>query len=112
MKNIYFIIGCIAVFINSLIGVIFKDYELFNWLTADAVIIINVLILQSLYNLKISDGFKVSLNFVMPVIGLITFILSIKLENNIENNILLSGVIILLSIQIILLIFTRNLRND
>jgi hypothetical protein len=112
MKNIYIIIGFIAVLINSLIGVIFKNYEIFNWLTADAVIILNILLLQILSYSKISDGFKIALNFIFPVLGFVSFILSIKLENKLENNILLVGMIILLSIQTILLIITNSLKPN
>ena len=108
MKNIYIILGFIAVLINSLIGVIFKDYETFNWLTANAVIILNVILLQILSHSKISDGFKVALNFIFPVLGFVTFILSIRLEKQIENNVLLSVMIILLSIQIFLLIIAMS----
>lgn len=112
MKNIYIIIGFIAVLINSLTGVIFKNYETFNWLTADAVIILNVLLLQILSYSKISDGFKIALNFIFPVLGFVSFILSIKLENKLENNILLVVMIILLSIQTILLIITNALKPN
>lgn len=112
MKNIYILIGLVAVFVNSMIGIIFKAYSTFNWLTADAVIILNVILLQILSQSKISDGFKVALNFIFPVLGFVTFILSIRLEKQIENNILLSVMIILLSIQIFLLIITNNLKSN
>jgi hypothetical protein len=111
MKNIYIILGLIAVLINSLIGVIFKNYETFNWITADAVIILNVLLLQILSYSKISDGFKISLNFIFPVLGLVTFILSIKLENKLENNFLLSSIVFLLSIQTIILIIIKAVNK-
>lgn len=110
MKNIYIIIGIIIVLINSLFGLIFKNYETFNWLTANAVIILNVLLLQILSHSKISDGFKVALNFIFLVLGFVSFILSIKLEKKLENNILLSSIIIILAIQIILLIITNALK--
>ena len=111
MKKIYIIIGVIAVLVNSLFGVIFKNYETFNWITADAVIILNVLLLLILSHSKISDGFKVALNFIFPVLGFVSFLLSIKLENKLENNILLSSIIILLSLQTILLIITNTLKT-
>lgn len=110
MKNIYIIIGFITVLINSLTGLIFKNYETLNWLTADVVIILNVILLQILYYSKISDGYKIALNFIFPVLGFVSFILSIKLENKLENNILLVSMIILLSIQTILLIITNALK--
>lgn len=112
MKNIYIIIGLVAIFVNSLLGIIFKAYETFNWLTADAVIIINVMLLQILSHSKISDGFKVALNFIFPVLGFVTFILSIRLDKQLENNFLLSVMIILLSIQLFLLIITNTLKSN
>jgi len=111
MKKLYIIIGVIAVLINSLFGLIFKNYETFNWITADAVIILNVILLLILSHSKISDGFKVALNFIFPVLGFVSFLLSIKLENKLENNILLSIIIILLSLQTILLIITNTLKT-
>ena len=111
MKYIYIIIGLLAVLVNSLFGIIFKAYETFNWLSADAVIILNVLLLHNLSHSKISDGFKVALNFILPILGFVTFILSLKLENKLENNFLLSGIFILFLIQIILLIITNALKN-
>lgn len=112
MKNIYIVIGLVAVLINSIFGIIFRTYETFNWLTADAVIIINVLFLLILSHSRISDGFKVALNFIFPVLGLVTFVLSIRLESKLENNILLSSMIVLLSIQIVLLIITNALKTN
>ena len=112
MKNIYLIIGFVSVLFNSLIGLIFTSYNTFNWLTSDAVIIINVLLLQILSHSRISDGFKVSLNFIFTIIGTITFFISIKLENKLENNTILAVMIVLLAIQIILLTITNLLKSN
>ena len=111
MKNIYIIIGLVVVFINSIIGMIFTTYETFNWLTADVVIILNIILLQVLYYMNISDGFKIALNFIFIVIGFSSFILSIILDNKIEDNILLSSIIVLFSLQVILLILTNALKS-
>jgi hypothetical protein len=111
MKNIYIIIGAIAVLINSLIGLIFTSYQTFNWLTSDVLIIINALLLHFLSHSKISDGFKVALTFIFPVLGLISFFFSLTLEAKLENNISFVGILILTSIQIILLIITNSLKT-
>lgn len=112
MKNIYIIIGSVAVLVNSLIGIIFTKYQTFNWLTSDAIIIINALLLHILSHSKISDGFKVALSFIFPVLGLISFFISVTLEDKLENNISLIGILILLSLQIILLIITNSLKTN
>ena len=112
MKNIHIIIGAVVVLINSFIGLIFSSYQTFNWLTSDVVIIINALLLHFLSHSKISDGFKVALTFIFPILGLIAFFFSLRLENKLENNISLVGILILTSIQIILLIIANSLKSD
>ena len=112
MKNIYIIIGAVIVLINSLVGLIFSEYQPFNWLTSDAVIIINTLLLHFLSHSKISDGFKVALTFIFPILGLISFLFSLRLEDKLENNISLAGILILLSLQIILLIITNSFKTN
>jgi hypothetical protein len=112
MKNIYLIIGAVAILINSLIGLIFTSYQTFNWLASDAIIIINALLLHFVSHSKISDGFKVALTFIFPVLGLISFFISLKLEAKLENNISLVGILILTSIQTIILIIANSLKTD
>lgn len=110
MKNIYILIGIVAVLINSLFGIIFRDYKTFNWISADAVIILNIILLLVLSHSKISDGFKVAMNFILPFIGFVIFVLTVKLENKLENNYLLSGILILFSVQVILLVLIKSLK--
>lgn len=112
MKNLYIIIGAVVVLINSLIGLIFSSYQTFNWLTSDVVIIFNALLLHFLSHSKISDGFKVALTFIFPVLGLISFFFSLRLEDKLENNISLVGILILTSIQIIILIIANSLKTE
>lgn len=112
MKNIYIIIGVVVVLINSLIGLIFSSYQTFNWLSSDVIIIINALLLHFLSHLKISDGFKVALTFIFPILGLISFFFSLSLEDKLENNISLVGILILTSIQTIILIIANSLKTD
>ena len=111
MKNLYLIIGLILISINSIIGLIFTNYSSFNWLVSDLIILINILFLFLFSNSKISDGFKFSIPFIYVITGLTTFILSINLEKKIENNFILSSILILVSVQIILFIITNSLKT-
>jgi len=110
MKNINLKIGLVLILVNSTIGMIFNSYETFNWLFVDFVIIFNITLLQIAYYSKISDGFKVALSFILPIIGVVTFLLSLELERKIENNIFLSGILILFSIQIIILMIAKTIN--
>jgi hypothetical protein len=111
MKNLYIIICAVLVLINSLIGLIFTHYQTFNWIIANAIIIINAILLISLANAKIVDGFKISLTFILPILGLLSFLISIRLNSNIENNILLAGILIIFSFQILLLIAAKHIKT-
>lgn len=111
MKNIYLTIGAVIIVINSVIGLIFNSYTTFNWLSSDVVILINTLFLYYISSSKIHDGFKVALSFILPSIGLLSFILSLKLEKKIENNIILVFLICSIAIQFLLLIITNYLKT-
>jgi hypothetical protein len=112
MKNLYIIICAVLVLINSLIGLIFTQYQTFNWLTADAIIIINAILLISLANAKIVDGFKIALTFILSILGVLAFLISFRLNSNIENNFLLAGILIIFSFQILLLIAAKHFKKE
>jgi hypothetical protein len=109
MKKIYLAIGLILVVLNTIIGLIFSGYSTF--ISSDIVIIINTLLLSAIANSKISDGFKVSFSFIFPLLGFVSFILACIMDNKLNDNILLTGVLIISTIQITLLIFTSLLKK-
>ena len=111
MSNIYLIIGTLIIIVNSIIGLIFNSYTTFNLLSSDLVILINTFFLYYISNSKIHDGFKVALSFILPSLGLLSYILSLKLENTIENNLILVFLISIISIQFILLVITNYLKK-
>ena len=106
MKNIYLIIGLLLVLVNSFIGLILTDYQTYNWILSDAIIIVNTLLLQYISRSEINDGFKVSMTLIFPIIGLISFLMSLNLEEKFENNISFIGILILVSLQFVFLIIT------
>lgn len=111
MKNLYLIIGLVALSLNTVIGLIFSGYSTFNFISSDIVILINTLLLYIISNSKISNGFKVSFSFIFPLLGFVSFILACIMDNKLNDNISLTGVIIISTIQITLLIFTSFLKK-
>lgn len=111
MKNIFLIIGLIIIIVNSIIGLIFNSYTTFKWMSSDVIILINTFFLYYISKSKIHDGFKVSLTFILPILGLISYFLSFLLENTIENNLILSILIFIISIQFLLIVITNYLKN-
>ena len=55
--------------------------------------------------------FLVSLSFIYPILALIEFAFSVKLENKLENNFFLACLLVFLSFQIILLIIANSLKT-
>lgn len=112
MKNIYILFCLVFVILNSIIGLIFSFYPLFNWLTANFVIIINAVLLNQLVNSNINDAFKVSLSFIFPVMGVITFILSLFMPEKIEDNLMFATMLIIFTFQLVLYIIVYLLKNN
>jgi hypothetical protein len=112
MKNLYLIIGFILILINSIFGWLFTFYPLLNCLISNFVIIINIILLLILGRSDINDGFKISLSFIYSFIGFVTFILSIGLNNQLQNNYKLALIIILVAIQTLLLFIVRRFKNS
>lgn len=113
MKNIFLIIGFVALVLNTIIGLIFSGYSTFNFISSDIVILINTLLLYIISNSKISDGFKVSFSFIFPLLGFVSFILACIMDSKLNDNISLTGVLIISTIQISLLIITNFInKND
>ena len=111
MKNLYLIFGLVLLVLNTIIGLIFTGYSIFNFISSDIIILINTLLIFIISNSKISDGFKVSFSFIFPLLGFVSFILACIMDNKLNDNISLTGVIIIFSIQISILIFTSFLKK-
>jgi hypothetical protein len=102
MKNSIYIIFLLSFIVNSVIFIILKDYKLVNLVISDSVIILSYLIQMKLYKSSASNGFKVALTFIAPILSSISFILAVLLPNKLENNIMLIVLILSLSVQIFL----------
>jgi hypothetical protein len=89
MKNLIIIIGIILLIFNTLIGVILSSYAAFNYLLADASIMLTAGLIYFLTTGKIKDGFKIGLAFLFSITGLVRTICCIVLPRNSENNVLL-----------------------
>jgi hypothetical protein len=107
MKNIFTYIGIILLILNSFVGLIFSKYAIYNWLSNNVIIIVNTIILSLLSNSKYKDGFKISLSFLLPVIGAVQFIIGAIMQNKIQDNMLLITIFVLFSIQFFLLLIGK-----
>jgi hypothetical protein len=61
MSKFALIFGVIILLLNTVLGFLITNYESFNWIFADFVIVINVLIVQKFIDGNISDKDKIEI---------------------------------------------------
>ena len=105
-------IGCVFALLNLLIGLIVSAYGGVNIAVTTVIIILTIVILLGVNgSLGLKDGFKVSLNFIIPVIGLIEYFFALFMPNRFTDNWCLIVILILLAFDALILIGTKSISN-
>jgi len=105
-------IGAIFAVVNLLIGLIVSAYSGVNITVSTVIIVITTLILLAVNNrITLKDGFKVSLNFIIPTIGLIEYLLAVFMPSKFTDNWCLISVIILFVVEAVLLIAAHSVST-
>lgn len=107
MKNIFIYIGGILLLLNTVSGLVLKNYNTTNWISNDLIILVNSILLSLASKSKIRDAFKISFSFILSFLGFIQFILGLFISDQVENNFLLIIILILFSIQVFFLLMGR-----
>jgi hypothetical protein len=107
MKHIFIYVGLLLLILNSIFGLISSTYKPLNWISNDIIIICNTLLLGFLANSKLKDGFKISMSFILPIIGLIQLIFGLFLNEHSLNSLSLISIIGLFGIQIFFLLIGK-----
>lgn len=95
------IILLLLLVVNVLAGLIFKGYEWANVGYSSIVLIVNTLFIFMLQTVNLKDAFKITLSFLLPVIGIIEFVLAVLAPAEFAENVHLMGVIGLVVFQIL-----------
>ena len=105
-------IGGVFALLNLLIGMIVTAYGSRNIAVTTVIIILTTVILLSVNDsVGLKDGFKVSLYFIIPVIGLIEYFFALFMPNRFTDNWCLIVILILLAFEIIIIILTKSISN-
>lgn len=112
MKRSIFLIGSILVIVNLLLGLIISAYECVN-LIASTVILVLTAVFLLLVNERMSlkDGYVVSLNILIPIIGLIQYLIAVFMPSRFSNNWGLITLLVLIAIEAILLVATNSIST-
>lgn len=112
MKRSIFLIGSILVIVNLLLGLIISAYGCVN-LIASTVILVLTAVFLLLVNERMSlkDGYVVSLNILIPIIGLIQYLIAVFMPSRFSNNWGLITLLVLIAIEAILLVATNSIST-
>jgi hypothetical protein len=115
MNKINPIIFGVLIIINTLIGLIIKDYQKFNFLMVDFMLIIHYILRFFVLQSNTKDAFKISHGFIISLLTIISVIFSIFLPNQFQNNILLILLIVIIGIQLLIsltgvMIFKKEIK--
>jgi hypothetical protein len=110
MSKIIIYLGSLLIVVNTIIGLLISKYLLFNWLSVDVVLIINTILIFKLSSDNISNGYKISLSFIYPVLCVVSLVLAILSPNKFNDNYYVIAFILILLIEISLYLIAKNLK--
>lgn len=111
MTKIILFFGTLLIIVNSIIGLLISNYLPFNWLAVDIVLVINIILLYKISISKMNNGFKISLSFIFPILGLTSIILAILSPNKYEDNYYLISFILILLLEVSFYLISINLKS-
>jgi hypothetical protein len=111
MSKIIIYLGFLFIFVNTIIGLLISNYLLFNWVSVDAVLIINIILLSRLSTEKISDGYKISLSFIYPFLCLVSIVLAVLSPDKFKDNYYLIEIIFILLIEVSLFLIAKKIKQ-
>lgn len=112
MKQSIIIIGSILVVVNLLLGLIISAYGCIN-LVASTVILVLTAVVLILINgrMSLKDGYAVSLNILIPIIGLIQYLIAIFMPSRFSDNWGLIMLLVLTVIEAIILVAANSIST-
>jgi hypothetical protein len=111
MKKSVLFLGFILILLNSAIGIVISGYNPINVGLVDLSIAISTGLIYYTSVSPMNDGFKIGLNYLFVFSGLIRVICALLFLGDIKNSISIIIFIVILSIEIILIFISENLKN-
>lgn len=112
MKNIIFSIAGLFLVINILCGLIISSYSAFNCGVTSGIIILNALIMFLVSEIKLKDGYRISLNALFPLMAFIEFIVGLFSPERFQDNGALVFILVALLLEGVVLIITNYITKN
>lgn len=104
--------GIIFMILNILIGLIVSAIGAFNIITTSVVIILTTIMLVWINGSSgMKEGFKVSLDFIIPIIGIIEYLFALFMADRFADNWCMILILTLLSLEILILLAAKYVSN-
>lgn len=111
MTKIILFIGSLFVIVNTIVGLLISNYLLFNCLSVDIVLIINTILIYKLSSDNISNGYKISLSFIFPVLCVVSLVLAFLSPYKINDNYYVIAFVLIILIEILLYLIAKNIKS-
>ena len=102
MKSYVLTIGTVFLILNILIGLICSSLSWVNISASSVAILLNTTLAYYMFGDNVKTSFKVSLMFIIPIITIIEYLISLFMPNKLENNYALIIILILLFLELII----------
>lgn len=110
MAKLILIFGSLLLLVNTILGLLISSYLPLNWISVDVVLLINTLLLYKISTSQMNNGFKVSLSFIFPFLGIISIILAVLSPYKFKDNYYLIGFILIILIEVSFYLIAENLK--
>lgn len=112
MKQSIILIGGILVIVNLLLGLIISMYGCVNLIVTTVIIVlITIILLFVNARMCIKDGYKVSLNIIIPIVGTIQYLIGIFMPSRFSDNWGLITLLALIALEAILLVAANSIST-
>lgn len=112
MKQSIIIIGSILVVVNLLLGLVISAYGCVNLVASTVILVLTTAVLLLVNGrMSLKYGYVVSLNILIPIIGLIQYLIAVFMPSRFSNNWGLITLLVLIAIEAILLVATNSIST-
>lgn len=112
MKRSIFLIGSILVIVNLLLGLIISAYGCVNLVASTVILVLTAVVLLLINGrMSLKDGYVVSLNILIPIIGLIQYLIAIFMPSRFSDNWGLIMLLVLTVIEAVILVAAKSIST-
>lgn len=104
--------GIFLCLLNLAIGLIVSSFGALNLVVSTLIIALTAVLMLAVSKwIALKDAFRVSLSFIIPVIGVVQYLLSVFMPSQASDNWFLIGILLFVTIEGVLIIGANTVSN-